>query len=185
MLKENGGVLGIDKILNLVKKKNLVEGLSKRELETPEGSGLDVRLGKVWKISGESFLGIEERKTGEAILLMEYIEDKSQIFELKPKQHVLVTSMEKFNIPKNITANFYPRGTLIKSGVGIIGGPLHAGYTGEITFSLFNVSENIMKIEMGARFIHVQFSKVDGRANLYKGQWQNGRVSAPKMEKQI
>ena len=48
-------VLGPQLLLQLVKEKKLVEGLSERELTNPEGAGFDLRLGGVYKNSGESF----------------------------------------------------------------------------------------------------------------------------------
>jgi len=53
-------VLGVNKLLKLVKNKKLVENLSQRELKNPEGAGFDLRLGKVHKISGKGFLGTRE-----------------------------------------------------------------------------------------------------------------------------
>jgi len=70
-------VLGIDILLKLVEEKKLVDGLSEKELKNPEGCGFDLRLGKVWEISGETFLGITDRKSVEAKLLMEYDERES------------------------------------------------------------------------------------------------------------
>ena len=40
-------ILGPAKLLELVHKKKLVEGLSDRELTNPEGAGFDLRLGVV------------------------------------------------------------------------------------------------------------------------------------------
>ena len=50
-------VLGIDEILRRVKKEKLIENLGKRELENPEGVGVDLRLGSVHRIvSGGAFI---------------------------------------------------------------------------------------------------------------------------------
>ena len=54
-------VLGPKKLLQLVKTKKLVENLSERELTNPEGAGFDLRLGEVYKISGNAFLGETHR----------------------------------------------------------------------------------------------------------------------------
>ena len=50
-------ILGPKKLLQLVKTKKLVEGLSERELTNPEGAGFDLRVGEVYEISGNAFLG--------------------------------------------------------------------------------------------------------------------------------
>ena len=178
-------ILGVSELLKLVKEKKLVEGLCERELTNPEGAGFDLRLGKVWEISGEAFLGINDRKTVEAQLLMEYKEGESRIFELKPGQQVLVTVIEKINLPKDITVNFWLRSTLYRNGVIVSGGNGAPGYSGEISFSLFNSGKCSVKIEMGARIIHMIFYEIKGEANVYRGQWQGGRVVTKKIEKQI
>ena len=48
-----------------------------------------------------------------------------------------------------------------------------------------NTSNNAFEIEMGARIANMVFHRVDGKANLYKGQWQGGRAFIPEREKQI
>ena len=58
-------VLGPSELLKLVKKIKLVENLSERELNNPEGAGFDLRLGEVYKITGSAFLGETHRKTAD------------------------------------------------------------------------------------------------------------------------
>lgn len=178
-------ILGVDELLKLVKEKKLVEGLSERELTNPEGCGFDLRLGKVWEINGETFLGITERKSVDAKLLMEYNEKESRVFELKPGQQVLVTIIEKINLPDNLTVNFWLRSTLYRGGVILSGGNGAPGYNGEISFTLFNSGKCPVKIEMGARIVHIMFYEVRGKTNSYRGQWQGGRVVTGKKEKQV
>lgn len=178
-------ILGVDELLKLVKEIKLVEGLSERELTSPEGCGFDLRLGKVWEISGETFLGISERKSVDAKLIMEYNEKKNQIFELKAGQQVLVTIIERINLPDNLTVNFWLRSTLYRGGVILSGGNGAPGYSGEISFTLFNSGKCPVKIEMGARIVHMMFYEVKGKTNQYRGQWQGGRVVTKKKEKQV
>lgn len=178
-------ILGVDELLKLVETDKLVEGLCERELNNPEGCGFDLRLGKVWEIKGEAFLGIEERKSVEAELLMEYSPQEKREFELKPGQQVLVTIMEKVNMPQNLTANFWLRSTLYRSGVILSGGNIAPGYSGEVSFTLFNSGKCKVKIEMGARIIHMLFFRVEGKTNSYRGQWQGGRVVTKNQEVQV
>ena len=65
-------ILGPSKLLELVRKKKLVENLAKRELTNPEGAGFDLRLGEVYKISGSAFLGETHRKTPSIKLVQKY-----------------------------------------------------------------------------------------------------------------
>jgi hypothetical protein len=56
-------ILGIKKLHELVKEIKLVENLCDRETNNPEGAGFDLRLGEVYDLEGEGFLGVEERQT--------------------------------------------------------------------------------------------------------------------------
>lgn len=65
-------VLGTEELLKLVRSHNLVTGLSERELNTPEGAGFDLRLGEVWEVKGQGFLGVEERETAKLKLITKF-----------------------------------------------------------------------------------------------------------------
>jgi deoxycytidine triphosphate deaminase len=178
-------VIGVDNLLKLVKEKKLVEGLSERELNNPEGSGFDLRLDEVHSITGSGFLGITERKTPKAKILLKYDRHKKQQVVLKPGQQRLVSTIEKVNLPLDITSNFWLRGTLYRSGIILSGGNIAPGYYGKLTVTLFNSGKSNVTIELGARILHILFYKVDGGGSKYRGQWQGGRVYTKDKEKQV
>ena len=178
-------ILGPKLLLNLVKKINLVEGLSERELTNPEGTGLDLRLGEVFKISGSAFLGETHRKTPDIKSVKVYNPKKTTSIKIKPGDFYLVKTIEKINLPLNLSAVIIPRTTTFRSGLFIRTGPIQPGYSGELTFGLKNEGPITVEIEMGARFSHVIFHEIKGSGSAYRGQWQGGRVSAIKREKQV
>jgi deoxycytidine triphosphate deaminase len=176
-------ILGPNKLLKLVKTKKLVEGLSERELTNPEGAGFDLRLGEVYKISGKAFLGETHRQTADIKLVKKYGKDKS--IKIKPGDFFLVKTIEKINLPINLSAVILPRTTTFRSGLFLRTGPIQPGYEGELTFGLKNEGPIVVEIEMGARIAHVLFHEIKGVGSKYRGQWQGGRVSATKKEKQV
>jgi len=185
-------VLGPKILLKLVKTKKLVEGLSERELTNPEGAGFDLRLGEVYKIKGSAFLGEVHRKTPEIELVANIFSSdgrhKKRYFKsikVKPGDFYLVKTIESVNMPSNLTAGITPRSTTYRSGLFIRTGNVPPGYCGGLIFGLKNEGPATVEIEMGARFVHIQFSEVAGGGNLYRGQWQGGRVTARKKEKQV
>jgi deoxycytidine triphosphate deaminase len=183
-------ILGPKQLLQLVKEIKLVENLSERELTNPEGAGFDLRLGEVYKISGKAFLGETHRHTAEVELVAEYAEKrrknaKPQQIVIKPGEFYLVKTIESVNMPEYLTANMKPRSTMFRSGIFIRTGNIPPGYCGGLTFGLKNEGSVEVTIEMGARIIHVQFEEVAGGGNLYRGQWQGGRVTTTKKEKQV
>lgn len=206
-------VLGPKKLLQLVKKIKLVENLSERELTNPEGAGFDLRLAEVYKISGKAFLGVTERHTAEVSLVAKYDEiprhhgkrgasrisnalNKKAILDtarmtnsnsitIKPGDFYLIKTIETVNMPENLTASITPRSTTYRSGLVIRTGNVPPGYSGGLTFGLKNEGPVAVTIEMGARIVHIQFSEVAGGGNMYRGQWQGGRVTTTKKEKQV
>jgi deoxycytidine triphosphate deaminase len=178
-------ILCVDKILRLVKTKKLVENLSNRELTNPEGAGFDLRLGEIYEISDEGFLGVEKRSTPQEKLIARYDEKKVTAFVFKPGKYYLMKTIEKVNTPADIAILFRSRSTLYRSGMALFTGNVAPGYRGELTFGIINLGPCEIKIELGARVVHAMFYQVDGKTNLYRGQWQGGRVSARKKEKQV
>lgn len=178
-------ILGPKKLLQLVKKINLVEGLSERELTNPEGAGFDLRLGEVYKISGKAFLGETHRHTAEITLVKKYDAKKTTSIKIKPGDFFLVKTIESVNTPQNLTGSITPRSTIYRSGLFLRTGNVPPGYCGGLIFGLKNEGPVVVEIEMGARFVHLQFSEVSGGGNMYRGQWQGGRVTTTKKEKQV
>lgn len=170
-------------LLDLINEGKIVQNLSNRELNSPEGIGFDLRVGKVSLLVGSrGSLKGETRRTPDTVELMENGEG---CYWLEPGEVYLVSTIEEFDLPNNLSALFYPRSTLFRSGIGFGSSVLPPGYTGTMTFSLVNNYKKSFEIEKGARFAHVVFHSVLGEVNLYKGQWQGGRVSQPKNEGQI
>jgi deoxycytidine triphosphate deaminase len=176
-------IIGPKQLLKLVKSKKLVEGLSERELTNPEGAGFDLRLGEVYKISGKAFLGEVHRQTPDIESVAVFGKHKS--IKIKPGDFFLVKTVEKINLPINLSAVILPRTTTFRSGLFLRTGPVQPGYQGELTFGLKNEGPITVEIEMGARFAHVLFHEIKGVGSKYRGQWQGGRVSATKREKQV
>ncbi|MDP2663839.1 MAG: hypothetical protein Q8P08_00055 [bacterium] len=178
-------ILAVNELLKLVKEKKLVENLSKRELENPEGAGFDLRIGELYNLEGKGFLGIEERNTPDIKPLAKFEMGKNNKVQLQPKTYYLMKTVEKINLPENILALFTPRSTLYRSGVYIFGGQSAPGYQGELTMGIYNFRDEGFELEMGSRVLHIMFFEVKGKSNLYRGQWQGGRVATDKKEKQV
>jgi len=178
-------IIGVKKLLKLVKEKRLVENLSERELKNPEGAGFDIRIGELYQVKGKGFLGVKERKTPEIKLLAKFDKKKVKKVLLQPKTYYLMKTVEKLNLPESLLALFTPRSTLYRSGVYIFGGQTAPGYQGELTTGIYNFRDEKFELEMGSRVFHIMFFEVKGKSNLYRGQWQGGRVTTKKKEKQI
>jgi deoxycytidine triphosphate deaminase len=191
-------ILGIKELHKLVKEIKLVEGLCDREMNNPEGAGFDLRLGEVFELEGDGFLGVEERQTPTAKSAAKanpacysgqetqgVADETEDAFVFAPGKYYLIKTMEKVNLPTTLSGIVFPRTTMFRSGLGMFNGIVQPGYSGELTFGVCNFGQSNIKISFGARVAHITFHEVLGEGNQYKGQWQGGRVSADKKETQI
>ncbi len=181
-------ILGTKKLHELVKEMNLVENLCDREKNNPEGAGFDLRLGEIYELEGDGFLGVEERNTPAIKLVAKNEEGKPEsenFFVFEPGKYYLVKTMEKVNLPVTLSGIIFPRTTLFRSGLGLFNGVVQPGYQGELTFGLCNLGKSNIKISFGARVVHITFHEVLGEGNQYRGQWQGGRVATGGKEVQV
>jgi deoxycytidine triphosphate deaminase len=181
-------ILGIKKLHELVSEINLVENLCDREQNNPEGAGFDLRLAEVYELSGDGFLGVEERDTPKIILIAKHDlrkEESDNYFIFEPGKYYLVKTMEKVNLPTIISGIIFPRTTMFRSGLGLFNGIVQPGYSGELTFGVCNLGKSNIKISFGARIVHITFHEVLGEGNQYRGQWQGGRVATEGVETQV
>ncbi|HUB92699.1 MAG TPA: hypothetical protein VL945_01955 [Candidatus Saccharimonadales bacterium] len=184
------------KVLELNKKYNLIENLDEREQENPEGVGIDIRVGKIYRLIGEGFLGITDRKSADTEKIADIDKGDKEV-TIKPGDYLLTKTIEKFNVPGEkieteegakpmfISLHVYPRSTLQRCGIYLMATKTDPGYVGELTFALANLSDKPFRIELGARFANIVFMQVTGDIHrAYEGQWKGGRVSSGGVEKQ-
>jgi len=178
-------ILGIEELLKLVKRQKLVENLCDREMKNPEGAGFDLRLGEVYELKGDGLLGVEERDTPESKLIAKFDPKKETSFIFEPGIYYLIKTMEKVNLPEDLSGIIFPRTTLFRSGLTLFNGLVQPGYRGELTFGICNLGRGKIKVSFGARIVHITFHQVIGEGNKYRGQWQGGRVSTDGKEEQV
>lgn len=177
-------ILGIDKVLELIKTEKLVEGLDENNINF-EGCGVDLRAGEIYEmLDDEGFLHIDTRKTPNFKLIAKFEKGKSKKIKLEPGKTYSTITIETINTPEDLFGWFIPRLTLYKCGIVVQGVRTDPGYRGKISFVLTNASKKPFEIEMGARIANIVFHRVEGKTNLYKGQWQGGRAFIHKEEKQ-
>lgn len=185
-------ILGTRQLLEMVNNPyvKLVENLSERELENPEGAGFDLRLGKAYQLSGIGMLGIDSRETPD-IIGVQFIDDfdkegdcECESLRVTRGDYFLVETMETVNMPDNLVAKVTGRTTLHRSGLELIATPVGPGYHGTLTFGLKNNGPATMYIARGARIAHIQFEDCGENVRSYEGQWQGGRVATDEPELQ-
>lgn len=178
-------ILGINKLLELVKENSLIENLCDKELNNPTGAGFDLRINEIFEFTSGGMLGIHERHTPETKSLAKFEDKEEKFVNLEPNKWYVVQTVEKVNCPKNLVGFVFPRSTLYRSGILLRGGVVDPGYSGKLAFGLINMNDTPFRLEIGSRLANISFFEVKGEANPYQGKWQGGRVSTPEKEKQI
>lgn len=183
------------RILELNKEHNLVQGLSERELNNSEGSGLDIRVGEVYKIIGDSLLSSDEtgrkRYSPEIELIGDVKEHGNKKITIHPGEYLLVKTMESINSPEYkikwdnnfpeayLIPKIYPRSSLQRGGIGLLCTKTDPGWHGQLTFGISNVGNQDFHFELGARMFNVEYEPVIGDIKRsYSGQHQGGRVTS-------
>src|SRR5689334_14618486 len=96
----------------------LIENLSDRDKENPEGAGFDLRVGKIFKLTEGAYLGTESREIAKVECVATYDPSKDEeVFVVKPGEFYTVSTVEKVNLPQNITADITLRRTGYSGGI--------------------------------------------------------------------
>lgn len=180
------------RVLKLNEIYNLIEGLSDREKGDPEGVDLDLRVGRVEEIVGDSFLGVTERSSAKTNLIADIREDGEKMVVMKPGDYFLVSTMETINCPSEpviydegappryIVPDIRPRVSLQKAGVSLDCSTTNPGYSGKLVFGISNnTREHTFSFELGARMFKIYWEPIMGDIKrIYSGQHQDGRVTS-------
>lgn len=187
-------VLGLDEVLKRVSKEGLLENLGDRELNNPEGVGVDLRLGDAHKITdggafiecdGEAGLGMRKGVTTELVAEFDPKRKVQEELVIKPGEYYLVRTYESVNTPEDLMPVLYTRGSLFRAGLLLLNSKTDPGYRGQLTMGLTNLSSFEVHLQMGARICNIVFFEIKGKAVKYRGQHQGGRVSPHEAERQV
>lgn len=187
-------ILTARKVLEMREEHGMIHNLADRELENPEGVGLEVRLGEAFELSSDGFLHRDTRDTPDSDKVLE--EGSGDVLVLEPGDYYLIKTRETVEVPSDavevegteahLMPDVYPRSTLQRSGLYFKGTNTNPGYEGPLIFGLKNVSDQTFEIQEGARVAEIVFKQaVGGLVRDYEGQWQGGRVSTDEEEEQI
>ena len=160
-------ILSAERIRNQVTEEKLIEDYSEKSLN---GAGYDLRVGRFYNIHGETLLGVEKR------VLPLADEIKADQVTIKPGEYLLIETLEKVHMPKNLMARILPRSTLFRAGCSLITAVVDPGYYGTLTMGLTNLSGTDFRLEKGARVGQIVFEEVSGEALSYNGRYQGGKV---------
>lgn len=178
-------VIGIHEVIRRIKEEDLITGLGGRDLSAPEGTGIDLRLGAVHRMTeggayieadGPASLGKRQGvKTEELYKLRD--SDTQDELTIAPGDYYLVQTAETINTPLDLMPMLYPRSSLFRAGLLLLVTKTDPGYKGQLTLGLTNLGAFPVKLQLGARICNIVFHTIEGETIGYRGQHQGGRVS--------
>ncbi len=160
-------ILGSRRIEERIKEEKLLENSLPENIQ---GAGVDIRVGKAYRLKSGGKLGREER------ILPAIEEITGEGIKLEKGEYILVETMERVNMPMDLMARVLPRSSLFRCGVSLRNAVVDPGYKGTLTFGLKNESEHKFELEKGARIAQIVFETVDGGTTAYAGRYQGGKV---------
>ncbi|MDQ3098517.1 MAG: hypothetical protein M3Q44_02115 [bacterium] len=187
-------ILGLKNVVKRIKEEALLENVGDRDLDNPEGTGIDLRLGSIHKIiEGGAFIeadgtagqGMRKGVKTEELASFKRDSEKQEDISIKPGEYYLVQCVETVNTPMDLMPVVYPRSSLFRAGLLLLYSKTDPGYKGKLTFGLTNLSPFEVRLQMGARICNMVFHIIEGETVSYRGQHQGGRISPIKEERQV
>src|SRR5436305_10691623 len=111
-------IIGLDNIIKRIKEDKLIENIGDRDMNTPEGCGIDFRLGSAHKIiRGEAYieadrkgeLGFRKGVETEEVAFFQEGKDLQDDLIVKPHEYYLVQTIESVNTPSDLMPIVIPR----------------------------------------------------------------------------
>ena len=93
---------------------------------------------------------------------------------LKPKQQLLVASIERVELSDHIVGFLHLRSSLAREGLFASLALVDPGFRGQLTVSLYNSGDSAVNLARGERFIQLSLLRLGKPAiNKYAGRYQN------------
>jgi dCTP deaminase len=95
---------------------------------------------------------------------------------LKPRQQMLVATTERVELSKNFLGILHIRSSLAREGVIASLALVDPGFKGQLTVSLYNAGDRLVRLQKGERFIQLSLLRLRTPAlHTYSGNYQNSR----------
>jgi len=151
-------------------------GIAPIKRNTIQQNGVDLRLNDEIGLGRERDVEcIDVTKKIESELSFEVIKTDDNAHTIPAKKHILLSTIEKVQLPDDIMGFCGLRSTFARWGFVSPMTIVDAGFEGTLTIETFYGGETKIKIPVGARFLHVVFAKMMNPADkpydgTYKGQ---------------
>lgn len=149
--------------------KKILKNFKNFDLKSIQPAGIDLRVKRIFKVKGKAFLG-RKRKMPK----VEKVFDRKII--LKKDDFVLVETIEKVKMDKNLGGIILPRSSLSRSGIALLTSFVDPGFKGSLTIGMKNLGNDDFEIKIGSRFAQLILFEVKGCSKEYRGKYQGGKI---------
>ncbi len=160
-------ILGRALLEKRIKEENLIENYCEDCLES---CGYDLRVKTFYDASGEAAMKLSGR------VMPEVKEIPENEIVLKPGDYVLMETIEKINMPKDLAARVLNKSSLFRCGASTFNALVDPGFCGTLTFGLKNISTHDFVVEKGVKIAQIVFEEVGGGVVPYSGRFQGGKI---------
>jgi dCTP deaminase len=95
---------------------------------------------------------------------------------IEPGRHKLVATLERVELSENLLGILHIRSSLAREGVIASLALVDPGFRGQLTVSLYNAGDRLVRLRKGERFIQLSLIRLGSPATtVYDGKYQNSR----------
>ena len=187
-------LLNAEQIAQLAEKEGMIEPFVNQKIQLAHipSYGLEP-YGYTFRIANKIYYSAPQLALGGATALkldgitegwLEYPEGTK--IKIPPLALFLCSSLEYFRLPPNITGLLVGKSTYTRQGICYLMTVVDAGFHGNITFGLVNLSGREIEITLGGGIGQILF--IEGEPNLnnyaYTGIWQGSQgIASPLLHK--
>lgn len=154
------------------------EGEGREETQVSSGltsHGYDLRLGPAAKLC---VVLAERTLYPKGMTRMDYFEvhpTEDGYFTLPPWGALLTHSVEYFRMPADLEASAIGKSTYARLNIFVNTTPIEAGWEGNLTIEVVNLSDRRVGLKAGEGICQVKFYEVDAPEKSYAGKYQGSK----------
>ncbi len=96
--------------------------------------------------------------------------------EMKPGERRLAATLERVELSKDLLGILHIRSSLAREGIIASLALVDPGFQGQLTVSLYNAGDRLVRLRKGERFIQLSLIRLGSPSTtMYDGKYQNSR----------
>lgn len=152
-------VMGIKPMIEPFFTESIKTGLNGKRIPSYglSSKGYDIRLSNVFREFAASDVPVDVCQECEDSEYITTIVPEGESFVLAPKSFVLGVSMEKFNMPANVSGDCMGKSTIARMGCIVFVTPLEPEWSGYLTLEIFNTLDRPVRLWPGIGITQIMF----------------------------